>query len=106
VFENTELIFNSAIAAKVRNLGFKAVYAEGCYKLLKGKSPNYVYTCNGIKVLVRNYQLSDDIAFRFSCRDWDQYPLTADKYAEWLSKTPGDCINVVRVQGSEFCPAV
>lgn len=94
VFENTELIFNSAIAVKARNLGFKAVYAEGCAKLLKGRSPNYVYSCNGIKVLVRNYQLSDDIAFRFSCRDWDQYPLTADKYADWLSKTPGDCVNV------------
>ncbi len=94
VVENTELIFNSSIAAQAARLGFKAIYAEGCEKLLKGRSPNYVYTCGGIKVLVRNYRLSDDIAFRFSCREWDQYPLTAEKYAEWLSKTPGDCINI------------
>jgi len=94
VFENTELIFDSSIASCVKRMGFKAIYAEGCEKLLRGKSPNHVYSCNGIKVLVRNFQLSDDIAFRFSCREWNEWPLTADKYAEWLSKTPGDCINI------------
>ncbi len=94
VFENTELIFDSTIASHVRRMGFRAIYAEGCDRLLRGKSPNHVYMCNGIKVLVRNFQLSDDIAFRFSCKEWDEWPLTAEKYAEWLSKTPGDCVNI------------
>ncbi len=94
VFENTELIFDSSIASCVKRMGFKAIYAEGCDRLLRGKSPNHVYSCNGIKVLVRNFQLSDDIAFRFSCRNWDKWPLTAEKYADWLSRTPGDCINI------------
>ena len=94
VFENTELIFNKDVASSAHRMGFKAIYAEGCNALLNGKSPNFVYRCGKIKVLVRNYQLSDDIAFRFSCKSWNEYPLTAEKYAEWLSKTPRDCINI------------
>jgi alpha-amylase len=94
VFANTEFIFNNEIAALVPKLGFSAVYAEGVDHVLKGRSPNDLYTCQGIKVLTRNYQLSDDIAFKFGNREWMQYPLTADKYASWIAATPGDCINI------------
>lgn len=64
--------------------------------MLGWKSPNYVYNAKGaaIKVLLRNYRLSDDISFRFSNRRWSGWPLTADKYAAWLSTTPGQCINI------------
>ena len=94
VFENTEFIFNNSIAGVAKKLRFKAIYTEGVERILGRRSPNYVYSCDGIKVLMRNYRLSDDIAFRFSSVEWDQYPLTADKFAGWLKATPGDCINI------------
>ncbi|MFH7903587.1 MAG: glycoside hydrolase family 57 protein [Candidatus Aenigmatarchaeota archaeon] len=105
VFVNTEMIFNNKIAKVVEDLGFKAIYTEGVERILKWKSPNYVYVRKyafpndpipkkRIKILLRNYRLSDDIAFRFSARNWDQWPLTADKYASWLAATPGDVINI------------
>jgi alpha-amylase len=94
VLENTELIFNDDIARIAGRLGYKAVYAEGADRVLGQRSPNYVYTCNGVKLLMRNYQLSDDIALRFNNRSWDQYPLTAEKYASWIAATPGDYVNV------------
>ena len=63
--------------------------------MLGWRSPNYVYSALcGLNVLLRNYYLSDDIGFRFSCRGWEEYPLTADKYAKWLASSPGDCINI------------
>ncbi len=95
VFRNTELIYNNKIAETVRELGFKGIFTEGADRILGWRSPNYVYSALcGLNVLLRNYQLSDDIGFRFSCKDWEEYPLTADKYANWLSNTPGDCINI------------
>jgi alpha-amylase len=95
VFRNTELIYNNKIAETIKDLGFKGIFTEGTERILGWKSPNYVYNALcGLKVLLRNYKLSDDIGFRFSCQDWEEYPLTADKYATWLSKTPGDCINL------------
>jgi alpha-amylase len=105
VFVNTEMIFNNRIAKIVEDLGFKAIFTEGVEKILGWRSPNYVYTrkfCypndptpdKRIKVLLRNYRLSDDIGYRFSARDWDQWPLTADKFAAWLNATPGQCINL------------
>jgi alpha-amylase len=66
-------------------------------KILGEKSPNYIYTSKGakkIRVLLRNYKLTDDIGFRFSARWWPEWPLTADKYAGWLAGTPGECINI------------
>lgn len=104
-FMNTEMIFNNRIAKIAEDLGFKAIFAEGTEKILQWRSPNYVYVrkyCfendpepkKRIKILLRNYRLSDDIAFRFSARDWDQWPLTADKYASWLAATPGQVINI------------
>lgn len=95
VFRNTELIYNNKIAETIKDLGFKGIFTEGAERILGWKSPNYVYDALcGLKVLLRNYKLSDDVGFRFSCQDWEEYPLTADKYATWLSKTPGDCINL------------
>lgn len=94
VFENTELIYNDVIASIIKDLGFRAIVTEGTERILGWRSPNYLYRArsSGLPVLLRNYRLSDDIAFRFSSRDWDQYPLTADKYVAWLAATPGQYI--------------
>ena len=97
VFRNTELVYNNKLAKLVENLGYKGVLAEGADHILGWRSPNFVYKpigCKKIKLLLKNYRLSDDIAFRFSERSWDQWPLTADKYAIWLSVTPGQVINI------------
>jgi alpha-amylase len=96
VFENTELIYDNGVAELAERLGFKAVVTEGVERLLGWRSPNYVYRAKGlgIRVLLRNYRLSDDIGFRFASRDWDQYPLTAGKYASWLAATPGQLVLV------------
>ncbi|MCX8171375.1 MAG: glycoside hydrolase family 57 protein, partial [Candidatus Bathyarchaeota archaeon] len=93
-FENTECISPHAIAERVEKLGFKAIVTEGADRILGWRSPNFVYRANGssIKVLLRNYRLSDDIGFRFASTQWDQWPLTADKYASWLAHTPGQVI--------------
>jgi alpha-amylase len=84
---NTELIYSDEIGSWMAEMGYKAVVTEGAKHILGWKSPNYLY-CNAInprlKVLLRNYTLSDDIAFRFSNKSWASYPLTAEKYASWL----------------------
>lgn len=98
-FRNTELIYSDEIGAMVADMGFKTMLAEGARHVLGWKSPNYVYA-NAIdqklRLLLRNYKLSDDIAFRFSNQGWDQYPLTADKYVSWLTdeNTPGEVLNL------------
>jgi alpha-amylase len=88
-FRNTELIYSDQIGAWVADMGFKAILTEGAKHVLGWKSPNYLY-CNALnprlKVLLRNFVLSDDIAFRFSNRSWNQWPLTTDKYTSWLNK--------------------
>ncbi|MEW6592321.1 MAG: glycoside hydrolase family 57 protein [Candidatus Hadarchaeota archaeon] len=96
VFENTEFIYNNSIAKTVEGLGFKGIFTEGARRILEWRSPNYVYKASGsdMRVFMRNYRLADDVAFRFSNRDWPGWPLTADKYASWLSATPGQCINL------------
>jgi alpha-amylase len=90
-FENTELIFNEEIARIVEGMGYRAIFTEGIVA-----DPNFVYRPKGtgISLLLRNYQLTDDIGFRFSSRWWEEYPLTADKYAAWLSAAHGKCINI------------
>ncbi|WP_440059534.1 alpha-amylase [Thermogladius sp. 4427co] len=92
--ENTEFSYNNDIASLFASMGYRVVLTEGVERVLGWRSPNYVYKAYGsdIRVLTRNYRLSDDVGFRFSDRNWDQYPLTADKYAAWLSATPGDVI--------------
>ncbi|MEM3578119.1 MAG: DUF5752 family protein [Candidatus Bathyarchaeia archaeon] len=97
VFENTELLYNNAIAKTAEEMGYKGIFTEGVEKILHEKSPNYLYkpkNCQKIKVLLRNYKLTDDVGFRFSARWWSEWPLTADKYASWLAATPGQCINI------------
>lgn len=97
IFENTELLYNNAIAKTVEGMGYKGIYTEGVEKILGEKSPNYIYTPKGakkIRVLLRNYKLTDDIGFRFSARWWPEWPLTADKYARWLAQTKGEVINI------------
>jgi alpha-amylase len=96
IFENTEFIYNDSIANVLEKLGYRAVFTEGVERILTWRSPNYIYksASASIPILLRNNQLSDDIAFRFSARDWVGWPLTADKYAAWLSTMPGQCINV------------
>lgn len=97
VFENTELLYNNAIARVVETLGYGGILTEGADRILKGQSPNYLYSakdCKTLRVLLRNYKLTDDVGFRFSARWWSEWPLTADKYAAWLSTTPGQYINI------------
>ena len=96
-FRNTELIYSDAIGEMVSELGFKTILAEGAKHVMGWKSPNFIYTNaidNRLRVLLRNYKLSDDIAFRFSNQGWDQYPLTADKFAQWVSEENGEVINL------------
>jgi alpha-amylase len=97
VFENTELLYNNTIAKTVEGMGYKGIYTEGVEKILGEKSPNFIYTPKGskkIRVLLRNYKLTDDIGFRFSARWWPEWPLTAPKYASWLATTKGELINI------------
>lgn len=95
VFENTELIYNNLIARTIEHLGFRGIITEGAERILHGRSPNHVYAasrCERIRVLLRNYKLTDDVGFRFSARWWREWPLTAEKYASWLASTPGEYI--------------
>ena len=94
VFENTEFVFNSDCAGIIKDLGFSALYSDGHDHILSGMNPNYLYTCRNLPVLIRNCRLSDDIAHRFPDRNWDQYPLSAGKFAGWIRQTPGDCIHI------------
>ncbi|MCD4800237.1 MAG: glycoside hydrolase family 57 protein [Methanococcoides sp.] len=96
VFRNTELLYNNSIAETVSSMGYKAILTEGVDQLLDSRSPNYVYKAKdcGLPVLLRNYKMSDDIGYRFSARWWEEYPLTADKWANWASTEQGDCMNI------------
>ncbi|NOT02741.1 MAG: alpha-amylase [Phycisphaerales bacterium] len=92
VFRNTELIYDDRIGRLASEMGFKAVMAEGADDILGWRSPNYVYThpqCP-IRLMLRNYRLSDDVAFRFSDRRWSEFPLTADRFANWVHQTSGN----------------
>lgn len=96
IFENTEFIYNNKIAEIVESLGYKGIFTEGLERVTNNNSENYLYRAKGgnLKVLLRNYKLTDDMGFRFSSRNWEEYPLTAEKYSSWLANTPGDCINL------------
>ena len=92
VFRNTELAYNDGLGKWADQVGFKGVLAEGWDKVLGWKSPNYVYRPFGAsraKLLLKNYRLSDDIAFRFSDKSWSEWPLTVDKYIDWVNM---DCL--------------
>jgi alpha-amylase len=96
VFRNTEAIYDNRIAKKVADMGYKGILTEGTEKILGWRSPNFLYkpVNADLKVLLRNYDLSDDVGFRFSSRMWKGWPLTADKYANWMSQIQGDLINL------------
>ncbi|MBR2753633.1 glycoside hydrolase family 57 protein [Candidatus Saccharibacteria bacterium] len=92
VFRNTELAYNDSLAKWAEEKGYLGIVAEGWDKILGWRSPNYVYSpinCKKIKLLLKNYRLSDDIAFRFSNRNWAEWPLTVDKYQKWIDL---DCL--------------
>jgi alpha-amylase len=97
VFRNTELIFNNEIAKYIEGLGYEGIVAEGADHVLGWRSPNFIYkpkTSSSIKLLLKNYKLSDDIAFRFSNRNWNEWPLTTGKYCDWVKSVQGDTINL------------
>lgn len=117
IFRHTELIYNNEIANFIKNMGFEGVLAEGWDPILNGRSPNYVYSpkiCplhkedekiakeyairkrkpKKVKLLLKNYRLSDDIAFRFSEKTWKGWPLTAGKFASWVDSAEGDTVNL------------
>ncbi|RLG18454.1 alpha-amylase [Nanoarchaeota archaeon] len=96
VLRNTEAMYSNAVAKVAEEMGFKAMVTEGWDSILGWRSPNYMYKAKGsnVKLLTRNYKLSDDIGFRFSTPYWEEYPLTADKYAMWLASSPGEVINL------------
>lgn len=117
VFRNTELIFKNEIAQMVKEMGFRGIIAEGADHLLRGRSPNIPYhvpsfklpketektiaklrpcktAAKDIHILLKNYRLSDDIAFRFSDKNWKGHPLFADTYCDWLQSNPGHSINL------------
>ncbi len=86
-FRNTELVIDARIARTVESLGFRAILGEGADHLLGWRSPHRVYKpegCDALKLLLRSYEFSDDIAFRFSNKTWDEWPLYADRFASWL----------------------
>lgn len=91
VFRNTELIYDDDIASMVYAMGFKGAITDGARHILGWKSPNYVYSSASapkLKLLLKNDKMSDDIAFRFSNTDWASYPLTADKFIDWINQLP------------------
>lgn len=92
-FRNTELAYNDELAHWADQAGYKAILAEGWDPVLEWRSPNFVYQPSGtesIKLLMKNYRLSDDIAFRFSNQSWSQWPLTSQKYTSWVHDSIGD----------------
>lgn len=117
VFRNTELIYNNEIANVARMMGFKAILAEGADYHLQGRNPNDPYLAphfdlpegmqkiikknrphkrakGEITTLLKNYKLSDDVAFRFSDQSWIGFPVTAEKFTDWVTGNCGHCINL------------
>ncbi|PIN86830.1 alpha-amylase [Candidatus Woesearchaeota archaeon CG10_big_fil_rev_8_21_14_0_10_44_13] len=97
IFRNTELIYNNDMAKVIEDMGYKGILAEGWDKCLEWRSPNFVYKpagCEKIRLLLKNYRLSDDIAFRFSNRGWNEWPLTAEKYMQWVNSVNGNGTNI------------
>lgn len=96
-FRNTELIYSDTIGSQVYDMGFKTMLTEGARHIMGWKSPDFVY-CDEmqpkLKLLLRNYGLSDDVAFRFSDRGWSGWPLTADKFTGWLRDADGQIVNL------------
>ena len=99
VFRNTELIYNNDIAHFIKDQGYKGIIAEGVDWLLGHKTPNFIHHppgANDFPILLKNYKLSDDIAFRFSNKEWAEHPLSAEKFANWAHQVAGngDTVNL------------
>lgn len=100
VMTNTELIYHNEIGKVAAEEGYDGIFTEGAPRMLGWRSPNHAYTQpdfvteNGNNILLRNRKLTDDVGYRFSAEWWDEYPLTAEKYARWLSAAQGDMLNL------------
>ena len=97
VFRNTELSYRNDLAHWADRSGYDGIISEGWDPILGWRSPNYVYRPVGtknVRLLMKNYRLSDDVAFRFSSRSWSEWPLTTEKYGQWLNEAEGDTINL------------
>jgi alpha-amylase len=92
IFSNTELIYFDELENILPELGFKGIITEGVDRILEWRSPNFIYSSlnNKLKILLRNYRLSDDISFRFSSKEWIEWPLTAEKFSYWLEQFNGN----------------
>ena len=93
VFRNTELIYNNQLAHFIKKMGYQGIIAEGVDHLLGYQSPNFIHHPPGLPdfpILLKNYKLSDDIAFRFSNKGWDEHPLSSEKFASWVHRTAGN----------------
>ncbi len=93
VFRNTELTYNNDVAQTAEEMGFEAVLTEGADHVLGYRSPTFLYNppnCTGLRLLLKHYRLSDDIAFRFGNRGWKEWPLTAEKFAAWVDRINGN----------------
>ena len=91
VFRNSSLIYSDDIGSTVASMGFKGMITEGAKHILGWKSPHFVYHCvqnPNLKLLLRDYKLSDDICLRFSDKSWNEYPLFADTYMDWIASEP------------------
>ena len=98
-FRNTELIYSDQIGSWVADMGYASMLTEGARHILGWRSPDFIYVNPlnpKLKILLRNFTLSDDIAFRFSNNNWNEWPLTADKFAGWVAKQgkEGDLVNI------------
>lgn len=96
-FRNTELSYRNDLAHWADKNGYEAILAEGWDPILGWRSPNYVYRpvgASNVKLLLKNYRLSDDVAFRFSSREWSEWPLTTEKFGHWLGVAEGDTVNL------------
>jgi len=93
---NTECLYNNAISKTLDDLGYEATVTEGVERVLQWRSPNYVYKAKGsnLRVLFRNYRLSDDVGFRFTARWWNEWPLNAQKYSSWLAASHGRVVTL------------
>lgn len=96
-FRNTELIYSDLIGEKVLDMGFPTMLTEGARHIMAWRSPNFVYNNDinpDLKLLLRDYSLSDDIAFRFSDRGWAEWPLTCEKFLDWIKASEGEIFNL------------
>ncbi len=96
ILRNTELVYNNELAQCAQQMGYKGVLVEGADKILAWRSPNFVYkpVNTKIKLLLKNYRLSDDIAFRFSDKSWAEHPLDVNKFTKWINAIHGNGTNV------------